>query len=260
MTPPLPATRNRSQTGLEILIVLGLSLGASAVYSVVQLVSRLTASAPLASQTATLNGSLSDRPTFDLIYQLLAIFFALVPVALAFHLLALSGENPFRRLGFDARHPLQDALRGLFLVLVIGVPGIALYFVGRAVGITVNVVPAPLDTSWWTVPVLILSALRAALTEELIVVGYLYERLERLGWSRVTIILSSAVLRGSYHLYQGIGPFFGNLVMGVVFGWLYLRWGRTVPLVLAHWVIDIASFVGYAWAFATFPQLFGVAS
>lgn len=258
MTRTLPTTLTRSRIVAEILIVLGLSLGASAVYSLVQLAARLTAAAPLASQTATLNGSLSDRPTFDLIYQLLAIFFALVPVALAFHLLALSGENPFERLGFDARQPVRDALRGLLLVLVIGVPGIALYFVGRAVGITVNVVPAPLDTYWWTVPVLVLSALRAALTEELIVVGYLYERLGRLGLGKVTIILSTALLRGSYHLYQGIGPFFGNVVMGVVFGWLYLRWGRSVPLLIAHWIIDIASFVGYSWAFATFPQFFQV--
>jgi hypothetical protein len=27
--------------------------------------------------------------------------------------------------------------------------------------------------------------------------------------------------------------------------------------VIAHWIIDIASFVGYAWALASFPQLFG---
>ncbi|RFA14054.1 CPBP family intramembrane metalloprotease domain-containing protein [Subtercola boreus] len=256
MTSPQFAPRSRRMLGLEVLVVLGLSLGASAVYSIVRLVANLTLTTPLGSQTATINGSLSDRPTFDLIYQLLAIFFALLPVVLAFYLLALSGVNPFRQFGFDARRPVFDVTRGLFLVLVIGVPGIALYFVGRALGITVNVVPAPLDSYWWTVPVLILSALRAALTEELIVVGYLYERLARFGWHTWTIILSTAVLRGSYHLYQGIGPFIGNVVMGVVFGWLYLRWGRVVPLVIAHWIIDIASFVGYAWALATFPQFF----
>jgi len=41
-----------------------------------------------------------------------------------------------------------------------------------------------------------------------------------------------------------VGMFFGNLVMGVVFGWFYLRHGRTMPLVLAHTVIDIVVFVG----------------
>ncbi|RFA19996.1 CPBP family intramembrane glutamic endopeptidase [Subtercola boreus] len=256
MMDPHSVGDSRRMLGLEVLVVLGLSLGASAVYSVVSLLNKLTIGETLASQSTSLNGALSDRPTFDLIYQLLAIFFALVPVVLAFYLLARSGVNPFRRLGFDARHPGSDILRGVFLVLVIGVPGIALYFVGRALGITVDVSAAPASTYWWSIPVLILSALRAALTEELIVVGYLYDRLERMGWRKWSIILAAAVLRGSYHLYQGFGPFIGNVVMGVVFGWLYLRWGRVVPLVIAHWIIDIASFVGYAWALATFPQFF----
>jgi hypothetical protein len=30
-----------------------------------------------------------------------------------------------------------------------------------------------------------------------------------------------------------------------------------MPLVVAHWIIDILSFVGYAWAVANLPALFG---
>ncbi|PPF65535.1 CPBP family intramembrane metalloprotease domain-containing protein [Clavibacter michiganensis] len=249
-------TTRRRRLAWEIAIVLGLSLGASAVYSIVSIVAKLTDDTPLADQSTALNSALSTREWLDFTYQSLAILFDLVPVILVFYLLAISGTNPFRRIGFDLKSPARDSARGLLLVLVIGVPGIALYFIGRAAGITVNVVPAPIDAYWWTVPVLIASALRAALTEELIVVGYLFTRLKQLGWGRWQIILSAAVLRGSYHLYQGIGPFFGNVVMGIVFGWCYTRWGRTMPLVIAHWVIDIASFVGYAWAVSTFPGLF----
>jgi hypothetical protein len=65
----------------------------------------------------------------------------------------------------------------------------------------------------------------------------------------VKIIATSALIRGSYHLYQGIGPFFGNVVMGVVFAWFYQsRWGRrrVMPLVVAHTILDIVAFVGYA--------------
>ncbi len=58
----------------------------------------------------------------------------------------------------------------------------------------------------------------------------------------------SAAIRGSYHLYQGFGGFVGNLVMGVIFGWLYKRFGRVMPLVVAHTILDIVSFVGYALA------------
>jgi membrane protease YdiL (CAAX protease family) len=117
--------------------------------------------------------------------------------------------------------------------------------------------PAALDTYWWTVPVLILSALRAALTEEVIVVGYLYARLQDVGWGRWKIIVGTAVLRGSYHLYQGFGAFIGNLAMGILFGWLYTRYGRLVPLIVAHFLLDAVIFVGYPWAATTFPALFG---
>jgi hypothetical protein len=99
---------------------------------------------------------------------------------------------------------------------------------------------------WWKYPVLILSAVQNAVVEEVIVVGYLLRRLNQLGWSPVGALMASSVLRGSYHVYQGIGGFIGNLVMGVVFVWLYRRWGRVGPLVVAHSLLDIGAFVGYA--------------
>ena len=42
---------------------------------------------------------------------------------------------------------------------------------------------------------------------------------------------ASALLRGSYHLYQGWGGFAGNLAMGVVFGILFAVGRRTWPFV-----------------------------
>ena len=62
----------------------------------------------------------------------------------------------------------------------------------------------------------------------------------------VGALVASSVLRGSYHLYQGIGGLIGNMAMGVVFVLLYRRWGRVGPLVAAHALIDIVAFVGYA--------------
>jgi membrane protease YdiL (CAAX protease family) len=94
--------------------------------------------------------------------------------------------------------------------------------------------------------VLILSAIQNAVLEEVIVVGYLLRRLHQLGWSPGSALAASSVLRGSYHLYQGIGGFVGNMVMGVVFVYLYRRWGRVGPLVVAHSLLDIGAFVGYA--------------
>ena len=106
---------------------------------------------------------------------------------------------------------------GALLALAVGIPGLAFYFFGRAIGIGVTVKPDGLDAYWWTVPVLLLAALKAALEEEVIVIGYLYERFGELGWGRWRIILSSAVLRGSYHLHQGFGAFVANAAMGVLF-------------------------------------------
>ena len=242
--PGAAAVRRRWST--ELWIVLGLSLGQSALYSVVNIAARMTAGTPLAEQTATLNPSRSERPYLDLTYQLLGIGFALVPVALALYLLSADGRSAVRRLGLDGRRPVHDLGVGLGLAAVIGLPGLGLYALGRAVGITVEVQASALNAAWWTVPVLVLSALQNALLEEVVAVGYLMERLAGLRWSPVAVVAASALLRGSYHLYQGFGPFVGNAVMGVVFAEYYRRRRRVMPLVVAHTGLDVVAFVGYA--------------
>ena len=93
---------------------------------------------------------------------------------------------------------------------------------------------------------LLLSAFQNAALEEVVVLGYLLSRLDRLGVRPSRAIAISALIRGSYHLYQGIGAFFGNAFMGAVFGILYRRWGRVTPLLIAHFLIDAVAFVGYA--------------
>ena len=93
---------------------------------------------------------------------------------------------------------------------------------------------------------LLLSALQNGLLEEVLVTGYLLTRLQKLGvrsWQAVAI---SATLRGSYHLYQGLGGFLGNAAMGVIFAVLFLRWKRANPMIIAHTLIDAVAFVGYA--------------
>lgn len=246
---------SRRRLRLEVWIVLGLSLGQSAVYSVVQLLDKMTR-APLAEGTSTLNRSQSTREYFDLTYQLLDIIFALVPVLLVLYFLtdqrqasagdAQNSGSAFRKLGFNFARPGKDLLQGLGLAALIGIPSLGLYAAGRALGITTAIIPSALDAYWWTVPVLILSAMRHAVLEEVIVVGYLMDRFGKFGWSTPLAIAVSSVLRGSYHLYQGFGPFIGNAVMGVVFAWLYTRTKRVMPLVIAHALLDIVAFVGFS--------------
>ena len=57
---------------------------------------------------------------------------------------------------------------------------------------------------------------------------------------------NAALLRGGYHLYQGVGAGLGNLVMGLVYGRWYQATHRLWPLVFAHALIDTVAFVGYA--------------
>ena len=152
--------------------------------------------------------------------------------------------RPGTLLGLDLTQPLRDLGLGAALAAVIGLPGIGLYFLGRQLGVTVQVTTNNLGDHWWTLPVLVIAAFAAGASEEVVVVGYLVRRLEALAWAPWAIFLASATLRGTYHLYQGVGPFFGNLAMGLVFVWVFRRWGRVTPLLLAHWIMDIVAYVG----------------
>jgi uncharacterized protein len=260
VAPAVPgsAPADRGRIGWQIVLVLGLGLGQSAVYAIVALIDAATRPTGLSGQTTTLNPQLSDRQYIDLTYQLLDIVFALAPVLLAAYFVWSAQRPHLGRLGLVRPRP-ADAAWGLGLALLIGAGGLGVYLGARALQLSVGIDAAGLAAYWWTVPVLLLSALRAALQEELVVLGFLYDRFAALGWNRWVIIVVAAVIRGSYHLYQGWGGFAGNLVMGLIFGWLYTRIRRVLPFVIAHFIIDAVVFVGYAWAATTFPGLFGVA-
>ena len=229
----------------EIIIVLLLSLGQSAVYAIVSLTAKLTADKPLAQQTATLNPTVSPRPYLDLTYQLLGIVFALIPVMLVIYLLLRDNISPSRDLGIDHRRPGFDIGWGTGLAAGIGIPGLLLVYAALQLGVNAQIVPSGLQPYWWAVPVLVLAAVENAVLEEVIVVGYLITRLRSLEFSTVWIVACSAVLRGSYHLYQGFGAFVGNAIMGVVFALFFLRYKRVMPMIVAHTILDVAAFVGY---------------
>jgi membrane protease YdiL (CAAX protease family) len=249
--PPVPTARpaaaKRSLLGAEVLIVLALSLGQSGVYSILRIIERLTREVALNQQTSTLNPSVvPDRPWLDLTYQLVQIAFALVPVLLVLYLVQRSDPPAGRTLGFDLRRVRFDLGFGFVIAIAIGLPGLGLYLAARALNLNTEVQASGLNAAWWTVPVLILSAFQNAVLEEVIMIGYLFTRLTQMGWRVPLIIGISALVRGSYHLYQGFGGFVGNLIMGVLFGLIYLRWRRVGPLVVAHTLLDVAAFVGYA--------------
>jgi len=244
VSPPAQ-TRTRRLLGQELLLVLAVGLGASGIFALIDLAGKLAAPRALSAQNATLNAAAYSNSLIDLAYQLARIAFLGVPVLLVLHLLARGGERPVD-IGLGRRGLRRDASRGVVLAALVGGAGLALYLGARALGANATVVPTTLAPSWWRLPVLVLSALQNATLEEVVVVGYLVHRLDQLGWSDRRSTAASALLRGSYHLYQGFGGFLGNLVMGLLFVRLYRRWGTVVPLVVAHALIDSVAFVGYA--------------
>jgi membrane protease YdiL (CAAX protease family) len=170
---------------------------------------------------------------------------AIAPVVLVYYLLAREGDGP-ATIGSDFSQPWRDLGRGVALAAVIGGCGLGLYIAAYKLGFSLNVVAENLPDVWWRIPVLLLDALQNGLLEETVVLGYLLTRLERLGVRRDRAIAVSATIRGSYHLYQGFGGFLGNAVMGTIFGILFYRWRRNMPMIIAHTLIDATAFVGYA--------------
>jgi membrane protease YdiL (CAAX protease family) len=241
-----PRTLTPRQIRWEIFVVFAVSLGASGLYAFVSLIGSLTAPKALGQQQAVLNGSLAPgRPLLDLFLQLTNIAIGFAPVVLVFYLMSRSGEGP-SDLGLDTSQPGRDVLRGAILAALIGGSGLALYLAAYKLGFALNVVAESLPAVWWRIPVLVLSAAHNGILEEIVVLGYLLNRLDQLGMRPSRAIALSAVLRGSYHLYQGFGGFIGNAIMGVIFGILYKRWGRVTPMIIAHTLIDTGAFVGYA--------------
>ena len=130
---------DRRHLGLEVVIVLGLSLGQSAVYAVLRIIERLTREVPLAQQTSTLNPSVTpDRPWLDLTYQLVGIAFGLMPVLLALYLLNLTDPPAGRTIGLDLSRPRFDLGFGVLIAVapIVGGPRVvsAAGNIARALG------------------------------------------------------------------------------------------------------------------------------
>lgn len=229
-TPPLP----RRTLAEETLVVLSLSLLASAVFAILSFLE-----APLRGVTVA-----SVSQSTQLARQVFGSLFALAPVWLVAYLVRRNGEG-MGSIGLAWDRPRQDVARGFLLFAVVGLAGIGVYLGAVALGVNRFVVPVPPLGHWWTVPVLFLNAVEAALLEEVVVVAYLVTRLRQLGLTEVAAVGSSALLRGSYHLYQGWGGFLGNVGMGVLFGLVFSRTRRAWPIVLAHFLLDVAAGIGY---------------
>lgn len=224
----------------EIVLLLAVTFGTSALRAILLLVEAL-ARGPLNEQVTTLNSAQSSVPVLAIAFQLLSAASLAAWGGLAAFLLLrhLPAHLPL--------HPLwRDVPPGVLLAAVVGLPGLAWYALALSQGWSLAVDAAGGGVQWWRLPLLVLSAWANGVGEELVVVAWLVLRLRQLqvpwGW----VFAASAVLRGSYHLYQGFSAGLGNIAMGVLFVWFFRRTGRVWPLIVAHGLIDTVAFLGAA--------------
>ena len=227
--------------------MLGVSLGLSGVYALLTyLRAQLTVRGGISATTATVaSGAQTSRMWLDIAYDLTAVVAGLMPVVLVLVLLSRDPGTPGFGIGLYRRPERRDLLQGVGFAALIGIPGLVLVWVAHLLGVSANLAVVDVPNTWYRVPLLLLQAAQNGALEEIVVVGYLLTRLRQMGWSNGQALGASALLRGSYHLYQGLGGFVGNLVMGCVFGRVWQRQGRLWSLVGAHTLIDVVAFVGY---------------
>lgn len=215
----------------EVLLVLFVTFGTSGIRAALRLVDSLQ-KAPLKEQSTTLIDAQSQVHWLDLALQATSALTLFAWGGLAWYLLEEKWRWP----------KWGDLARGAGFAALIGLPGLAFYVAAVHLGLSKVVVPA---TSAVQIPTSLLWAFANGFGEEFVVVAYLCTRLKQFGWKPWQVIAASAVLRGSYHLYQGISAGIGNIVMGVVFAWYFQRTGKVWPLVLAHFLIDAVAYIAY---------------
>lgn len=140
-------------------------------------------------------------------------------VPLALFLLARTGQPP-SALGIAIPSFSRDILPGLGLAaasfgteLLLLLPFAPLLMNSKLV----NQVPVGHVPGYYVIWGIAISA-TTAVTEEVLVNGYLLTRLEQLGWSPRRALVLSLVLRTSYHVYYGLG-----FLLTVPFGYFVTR-------------------------------------
>ncbi|SDE95213.1 CAAX protease self-immunity [Mycolicibacterium neoaurum] len=244
--PSLPSEHLPPRTiRLEIGVVLAVTFGLSAYIASLRLIE--AALLGLSGQTVTLNERRSPFDLIDLGLNIASLTQLMAWGALALYLLWRSGSGP-ASIGLGKFRIRPDLTRGLGLAALIGLPGLALYIGARLLSLSAAVEPAEINDTWWRIPLLLAIAFANGWAEEIVVVAFLITRLRQLRITPAVALVISALLRGTYHLYQGYSAGLGNIVMGLVFGYVWLRTGRLWPLIVAHGLIDAVAFVGYSLA------------
>ncbi|MCW2495454.1 type II CAAX endopeptidase family protein [Jatrophihabitans sp.] len=248
VVPEQTTAGRREYFGLELWAVLGVSFGISGLTALLSLIrDQITIQGGIANaNVSVVSAPATVHEWLDLLDDLAQVLNGLGPPFLVVVLLLRSFGRPGLGIGLD-RIRRRELLGGVGLTALIGLPGLALVWLSHELGFNGHLIVVSFPDVWYRVPVLLLDAFQNGAAEELVVLAFMLTRLRQLGWSNERAVITSATLRGSYHLYQGVGAFFGNMVMGLIFGTIFQRTRRVWPFVIAHTLLDAFSFVGYVY-------------
>lgn len=160
----------------------------------------------------------------------------LILIWIALRQLRTSGISLRDLIGFER----QELLRDVRLGVVIAAAGTAVVLLSlRALEpvFGAGAVPFPMwAVLWWTV----VTSVTAGVGEEVYFRGFLFERLNRL--SVPFLLLVTSLSFAVWHLSPVM--LLHTFVMGLVFGWVYLRTKRLFPVIVGHTFVDV---VGGIW-------------
>lgn len=162
--------------------------------------------------------------------------------ALVLYCLTRSGEG-LASIGLERdHHPIRDLGR-MFPIFAVA------YFGAQLVG---NVILHDLGihafpTGSGSLPtgyvfLLVLSAVVAGITEEIVVLGFVVRRLEQFGWRPTWVVTVAVLVRMSYHLYYGPGVL-PIALWGLVSVLLYRHYRRLPAFIAVHILWDSTIFV-----------------
>jgi membrane protease YdiL (CAAX protease family) len=183
------------------------------------------------------------HPLTNMFLGILAYLPVAAVVPLGLYLLGRTGQDR-HTLGLETPTFTRDVVPGLGLglaafgceiVLVLVLHAILIDYPGLFVNVSLNHIP-----KYYVVWGIATSAV-TAVTEEVLVNGYLLTRLNQLGWTPRAALILSLILRTSYHIYYGIG-----FIFTVPFGYFVTRSfqknGKLMRPIMAHFLYDAILF------------------
>jgi hypothetical protein len=235
----LPAGHARAMLVWETRLVMFAFLASGVISAVIVLARHISGVADI-SRFPTI---VHFHPLLNMFLTMLDYLPVMSVVPLALFLLARTGQTP-SVLGISARRIPRDlfpalglgaASFGVEVAMLLPFAGLLAHHHGWLTSVSVSHEP-----KYYVVAGVFISAV-TAVTEEVLVSGYLITRLGQLGWTPRSSLILSLTLRTSYHIYYGVGFLF-VIPFGYFVTRSFQKHHRLTRPILAHFLYDAILF------------------